>query len=75
MKGLAFYRNRFVDLSAGPMRRRLFRRTPEPSRKATDIHPGVDNPDQRIQADITNVASVGSSLLWGRRGVPQPTAY
>lgn len=68
MKGLAFYRNRFVDLSAGLMRRRLFRRTPEPSRKATDIHPGVDNPDQRIQADITNVASVGSSLLWGGGG-------
>ncbi|MBM7279342.1 ABC transporter ATP-binding protein/permease [Gordonia rubripertincta] len=68
MNGRAFYRNRFVDLSSGLMRRKWFRRTSEPSQKPTDIHPGVDNPDQRIQADITNVASVGSSLLWGGGG-------
>ncbi|AZZ82682.1 ABC transporter ATP-binding protein/permease [Gordonia alkanivorans] len=68
MDGRAFYRNRFVDLSSGLMRRKWFRRTSEPSQKPTDIHPGVDNPDQRIQADITNVASVGSSLLWGGGG-------
>ncbi|MBD0860166.1 ABC transporter ATP-binding protein/permease [Gordonia sp. zg691] len=69
MAGRAFYRNRFVDLSAGLLRRRRFRRgKPDAKRKPADIHPGVDNPDQRIEADITNVASLGSSLFWGGGG-------
>ncbi|EON32908.1 ABC-type uncharacterized transport system, permease and ATPase component [Gordonia terrae C-6] len=69
MEGRAFYRNRFVDLSAGLLRRRLFRRTESNvNRRAADIHPGVDNPDQRIEADITTVVSSGSSLFWGGGG-------
>jgi len=70
MSGRAFYRNRFVDLSAGLLRRRRFGRgKSDPQRRAVDIHPGVDNPDQRIEADITNIATVGSSLFWGGGGV------
>ncbi|MEO9330001.1 ABC transporter ATP-binding protein/permease [Gordonia aurantiaca] len=68
MEGRAFYRNRFVDLGGVLARSILPFRRRTPSRKVTDIHPGVDNPDQRIQADITNVASVGSGLLWGGGG-------
>ncbi|PWD41963.1 multidrug ABC transporter ATP-binding protein [Gordonia paraffinivorans] len=69
MEGRAFYRNRFVDLGGVLSRSVLpFRRRTKTSNKVTDIHPGVDNPDQRIQADITNVASVGSGLLWGGGG-------
>lgn len=69
MAGRAFYRNRFVDLSAGLLRRRRFGRDKsEPTRNSADIHPGVDNPDQRIEADITNLATVGSSLFWGGNG-------
>lgn len=69
MAGRAFYRNRFVDLSAGLLRRRRFGRgKSDPLRSAADIHPGVDNPDQRIEADITTVVSSGSSLFWGGGG-------
>ncbi|MFT4395187.1 ABC transporter ATP-binding protein/permease [Gordonia lacunae] len=69
MAGRAFYRNRFVDLSAGLLRRRRFGRgKSDPHRKSVDIHPGVDNPDQRIEADITTVVSSGSSLFWGGGG-------
>ncbi|WP_238421632.1 ABC transporter ATP-binding protein/permease [Gordonia sp. 'Campus'] len=69
MAGRAFYRNRFVDLSKGLLRRRRFRRsTPETNQRDADIHPGVDNPDQRIEADITTVVSSGSSLFWGGGG-------
>ncbi|MFE0749875.1 ABC transporter ATP-binding protein/permease [Gordonia sp. NPDC058843] len=69
MAGRAFYRNRFVDLSAGLLRRRRFGRgKSDPQRREVDIHPGVDNPDQRIEADITTVVSSGSSLFWGGGG-------
>ncbi|MGW8814170.1 ABC transporter ATP-binding protein/permease [Gordonia terrae] len=69
MEGRAFYKNRFVDLSAGLFRRKVFsRKSGSSGMKAVDIHPGVDNPDQRIEADITNIASSGSSLLWGGGG-------
>ncbi len=43
------------------------RRSPRASR-STSIPGGSTTPDQRIQADITNVASVGTSLLWGGGG-------
>lgn len=69
MAGRAFYRNRFVDLRSGLLRRKRFRRnTSNTSPRDADIHPGVDNPDQRIEADITTVVSSGSSLFWGGGG-------
>ncbi|MEE4023102.1 ABC transporter ATP-binding protein/permease [Gordonia sp. PKS22-38] len=52
--GKAFYRNRFVDSrSDGP---------------DSAIQPGVDNPDQRIEMDITNVASSSRQLVFGFGG-------
>ncbi|MCH5641492.1 ABC transporter ATP-binding protein/permease [Gordonia sp. ABSL49_1] len=60
LEGRAFYRNRFVDL--GPSK---FLKT---RGKRHDIHPGVDNPDQRIEADITNLAETGQRLFWGYGG-------
>lgn len=54
MKGNAFYRNRFVNLG---------------DRHAdAGIQPGVDNPDQRIESDITNLASSSQSLIFGGNG-------
>ncbi|MGV9710116.1 ABC transporter ATP-binding protein/permease [Gordonia sp. NPDC003424] len=52
--GMAFYRNRFVDLGI----------------KGEDAHiqPGVDNPDQRIESDITNVATSSRQLVFGYGG-------
>lgn len=52
--GMAFYRNRFVDLGI----------------RGEDAHiqPGVDNPDQRIESDITNVATSSRQLVFGYGG-------
>ncbi|GAC69964.1 ABC transporter ATP-binding protein/permease [Gordonia soli] len=54
MQDNAFYRNRFVDLGD--------------TSKDADIQPGIDNPDQRIEADITNIASTGRGLFFGSGG-------
>ncbi|MDY6811904.1 MAG: SbmA/BacA-like family transporter, partial [Actinomycetota bacterium] len=52
--GKAFYRNRFVNVDT----------------RGSDsgIQPGIDNPDQRIEADITNVASSSRQLVFGSGG-------
>ncbi|GAB92162.1 ABC transporter ATP-binding protein/permease [Gordonia rhizosphera] len=54
MEGRAFYRNRFVDLSH--------------QGKDAGIQPGVDNPDQRIESDITNLASSSRTLVFSSGG-------
>lgn len=54
MGGRAFYRNRFVDIGD--------------RRKVSDIHPGIDNPDQRIESDITNLASSSRVLVFSSGG-------
>ncbi|MFW0787156.1 ABC transporter ATP-binding protein/permease [Gordonia sp. CPCC 206044] len=52
--GKAFYRNRFVETSQhGP---------------DVAIQPGVDNPDQRIETDITTVATSSRQLVFGYNG-------
>lgn len=50
----AFYRNRFVHFGI--------------KGADADIQPGVDNPDQRIETDITNVASSSRQLVFGYGG-------
>ncbi|MDL9944490.1 ABC transporter ATP-binding protein/permease [Gordonia sp. ABSL11-1] len=54
MRGRAFYRNRFVDLGDDS--------------NDSGIQPGIDNPDQRIEADITNVAQSSRLLLFSSGG-------
>lgn len=54
LSGLAFYRNRFVHTGI--------------EGKDARIQPGVDNPDQRIEIDIANVASSSRQLVFGYGG-------
>lgn len=50
----AFFRNRFVDRGL--------------EGDDAQIQPGVDNPDQRIEIDITTVASSSRQLVFGSNG-------
>ncbi|WAC57941.1 ABC transporter ATP-binding protein/permease [Gordonia sp. SL306] len=53
--GKAFYRNRFVEAA-------------RPQGPDSAIQPGVDNPDQRIETDITTVATSSRQLVFGYNG-------
>ncbi|MYR05281.1 ATP-binding cassette domain-containing protein [Gordonia sp. SID5947] len=53
--GKAFYRNRFVEAA-------------RPQGPDSAIQPGVDNPDQRIETDITTVATSSRQLVFGYGG-------
>ncbi|MGV9859078.1 ABC transporter ATP-binding protein/permease [Gordonia sp. NPDC003425] len=54
LEGKAFFRNRFVHTGI--------------QGEDSGIQPGVDNPDQRIESDITNVASSSRQLVFGYGG-------
>lgn len=54
LDGMAFFRNRFVKQGLAG--------------EDAHIQPGVDNPDQRIEIDTANVATVSRQLVFGSNG-------